>query len=848
MSDDLLRAAPEYFAVDQAGFWRWAEDGDVDVVEWLDGTTIAYLVELKYVLNALTPAGLPPIGAVLLLLAACRNDWRASTAGLGILTGMLQEDPNGHARLVETSRLLDTVRGLTPTDRSSFAAKAGLAALVFENCPQRLDPELSRRIVGLLGEGELRERLCALPPSTPVYPLARDLELLKQCLTGLSTPALQNRVETGVDAVPAPAPITVPKPTPHLLDELAGDAETSGLAQLTRQLMAALQLPRRTGRPSAHPTGGYADIGNRGELDKLLISELALDDLTLAVRLANNEALYIRREEPPAKPTEARIILLDNTIRMWGAPRLLALATALAFTAGAEGERIRQVLQHQLNGFAPADLKSRTGVLAALATLTALPDSGSALVDYDRQSAAEAPACERILITHEQRLSDPGFLQAEQQLATPLHLIATVHRNGRFRLYETGPAGRNLVVEALLDLEEILSGVKRVRPWQLPPEKQRLALQLLSVLRQHRDRLRSPLDRLPGILTLHPLPLRLPVRARKRNTNSCYRLGDGVLTISHTGSLMLKPEALGSRRGAFVVSDRLPPATAFSQRCCFTAGYVFYVATEHKNGIEVTQYTAQSPEPVRQFAVPSTNRPLLHLSIQGEYLILGSQNRVRAVHLGTLQMAGESVGLLADLHFQYGEVWVGNRQLRFNGTVYNQIGAPMPDSFIRSWNHMCSAVAMPDVPLIAPLQAIGMTPAKNALVLKTYKNTFKQFRLTTSAGRWENLPHALPKVLQPIRWYAFQPVPKWQRTGCTLRAASFARGGTAFEDNRGMLHLISDLPELPEITLTLTLDRPAGIWSSSGHCCGDAYFLSDARKAEPEIILRELVQVLERFL
>ena len=54
--------------------------------------------------------------------------------------------------------------------------------------------------------------------------------------------------------------------------------------------MAVTQLPRAVIDPDELPLGGVSDITNRGDWDKLLLSELAHDDLTLTARLANNVA------------------------------------------------------------------------------------------------------------------------------------------------------------------------------------------------------------------------------------------------------------------------------------------------------------------------------------------------------------------------------------------------------------------------------------------------------------------------------------------------------------------------------------------------------------------------------
>jgi hypothetical protein len=70
---DIKALALSYFQKPADYFWRWAENGTV--AEWPHGSTIGYREEVQVVLEALVPTGLPPFGAVLLLLAACADSW-----------------------------------------------------------------------------------------------------------------------------------------------------------------------------------------------------------------------------------------------------------------------------------------------------------------------------------------------------------------------------------------------------------------------------------------------------------------------------------------------------------------------------------------------------------------------------------------------------------------------------------------------------------------------------------------------------------------------------------------------------------------------------------------------------
>jgi hypothetical protein len=139
-------------------------------------------------------------------------------------------------------------------------------------------------------------------------------------------------MQTGLDELPCAAPLELAarKSVRQLLAELENDEELCGLARLARDLMAAISLPRTITDRDTLPLGGVSDIANRGQPDRLLLSEVAHDDLTLAARIALREALYLRREAPLRNPPSRRTILLDAAIRMWGIPRVFATSVALA--------------------------------------------------------------------------------------------------------------------------------------------------------------------------------------------------------------------------------------------------------------------------------------------------------------------------------------------------------------------------------------------------------------------------------------------------------------------------------------------------------------------------------------
>src|SRR5262245_44542666 len=139
-------------------FWRWSEDGEA--IEWEKGATIAFRQEIQSILTHLARGGLPPFGAIVLLLAACRDGWLASPIfrwaeehGLRIPNDWLKELLDG----------LDTIHALPTELRTSLAAKEVLAEVVFEDARHRLTPTEASQIVAALNEGIAAEQLAPDP-------------------------------------------------------------------------------------------------------------------------------------------------------------------------------------------------------------------------------------------------------------------------------------------------------------------------------------------------------------------------------------------------------------------------------------------------------------------------------------------------------------------------------------------------------------------------------------------------------------------------------------------------------------------------------------------------------------
>jgi hypothetical protein len=455
----------QYLALPAAAFWRW--DRDATALAWAQSeTTIAFRSELEQVLRMMLRDGfgLPPLSLVLLVLASTRDSWAdtvqreddslrqfaLSTAGL-------------HERSVtQLQQGLARIAALPVDLRHSIEGKCQLLEFLFETGGACFQGESAERACDMLAVGREALRRQAAPHDAATEDVCRAFPVLLGGLARLDAVKLRLRNDTGLDTLPMPADVTVDvwKAARELVASLSEDEQWGGLARLARALMAVVHLPRPLLEPEDLPLGGFTDIENRGSFDRLLTSELAHDELTLAVRIALGEALYLRRETPPKTPSLARSILLDVGIRMWGMPRLFSTAVALALVATAEHHAAATVYCAKGSLAEEVDLTTRAGLTEQLARLELDIHAGEALPAFLKATERELMRSDRIIVTSVAGAGDPDFLRCLDAHQISNLFLAIVDQQGAFQLLQRGPHGNKLICEAHLDLDRILASPK----------------------------------------------------------------------------------------------------------------------------------------------------------------------------------------------------------------------------------------------------------------------------------------------------------------------------------------------------------------------------------------------------
>lgn len=569
-------AVQDYFHKRCSSLFMWGDHGRE--LTWCDGTTITFHAELSGLIDRLATDGLPEFDYVVVGLAAMRQSWPQITQRLSLTLGEFQtsDDQNviqmislhqgGIRQWTESARRMELLTSFASTPGITTQDGTRLLAEILSNLRSARPPQEISAIAAALRAGLPEECLRSndplaillLPFSVAALRQLRTSRLMRSsvlptflslieavnavadCIFGNSVEELQQWLKTGIAELPNSdvEPVSLPNQSAavrRLLDEISDDNELQGFARLAGQLIAASMLPRTLTEAEEIPAGGVSDITNRGQPDRLLLSELAHDDLTLAVRIALNEALYLRRESPPAPQPTQRPVLIDTSLPMWGLPRLYATAMATAMHVQSDPNLRIQCYRARGAELESADLTSREGVIEQLAVLESSQHPGLALPRFvELAGGQEANFADPVVITTTDVLDCEDFRRRlDSALQTPgapasLWLICA-ERDGRLQVFQRTKQGISLRKQIQLPLEEILS---------------RRAAQTL-----HRGEFAGDL---PAIFGIRSFPLLMSHQVRP---GRIWTWHESVVAASDDGRLMLWTKRyLGARQ----LADNLP--------------------------------------------------------------------------------------------------------------------------------------------------------------------------------------------------------------------------------------------------------------------------------------------------
>ena len=894
-------AALRYLNQPPDSFWQWTDDGGA--IQWVDGSTIIFTAELLTILqhqSAQETRGLPPLEAVILLVAATRENWSHGRTDFSEDSRhrLLVKVLGGKNASQRTKVLaeLDRIHTLDDDVRINLEAKKWLAEYVFRRSV-RTSAVIATEVLRLLGGVE--EAFWIRKQGSPVVAadesLSASFNALYVGLDQITSEKIRLLRDTGIEEIPVvPAEPEFEFPEhdsiKSLIQALHSDQELYGLARAAQQLLSVMSLPRPMLQDQQLEQGGFSDIANRGTLDRLLLSELAYDDLTLAVRVAVNEAMYLRRESPPSKSPRRRVFLLDSGLRMWGVPRFLGTSVALALAGQSQddfGTDANPFTTYSANGaeLQEIDIRRRSGIAKHLKTLRPeLDPSGSfPALENSLTDLEEDP--EVVVITSPEASSDVTFRDKVANMAQQnpgAYFIATVARDGETRLQEMTRSGCKLLKQMRFDLEEVFA---------TPP---------ISKERVSND--------LPAIFGVEPFPLLLSYHFRK--TSRIWPLGtELMLAITRDARLMLSS---GSHRGGVQLMQHIKPADHWwSSRTPVESVWYSIIGNAQTNDFRLLSFNEKDMS-VEQTVLELKECPEAFCGHRENIFFIGKKH---------VSMIDRSTGLTSlNLLELEGKIHRGGRYFTFrknhqssqrwyalanNGLAPVFEHVPVPDNILPQVTQVFDAesvegpVAVLDSgdlyflstesridtahrrPDRVAVDEIG--PAGNEIILRDSIEKFRT-RIDVKTGQLLTLPNVsfgfqqmqqreligrhqlrtrfnsigifkgeilslasnkLPRndialidgdlrlITGPVAdgshsIVSFEKDRSGSAFAFNLKVARWEDGSAAWLDSRGLLHLRSSNQNILELTMTLS-DGVAGGWLSNGRVWGNPFFLDRHR-------------------
>lgn len=869
--------------------WRWEENGRVLV--WKDGTTIAFREEIQLILERMALTGVPPFPIVVCLLAACRDRYLevpsiepASPGGAD-----LKRTLTLRARQLALQQLKEI--GRLPADLiGNPKGKALLVQIVLESqaCVHVVDPSgLLRGFELGLSDHELNA------PEDRFLNVDQVVHSLSQALSRHTPETLRERLRTGLDTLPAAAPaLTLPRSerARRLFTALAEDKEHHGLALIVRDLMAAIRLPNVLSQFDEQAIGGASGLINRGPLDRLLLSELAHDDLTLASRVALNEALYVHREPPAHRPQRSLAVLLDTGLRLWGVPRVLATATGLALLTRWPDDSEARAWSHDGASLNEIDLLNESAMATHLAVLNPALDPTAALPVFSSH-LSKLGEVDVVIITHRETVMNPAF--RSRLLQTPFNrgFLALVDHDGLVQLHALPWSAGRPLAQVQVDLEKLFRlPVKHLSP--SPP---------LIDARETCD--------LPAIFREKPFPLLLPISTKIERTIAD---GQGGICISADRRLF---KWLNPHQGACILLAEIPGG-----RTCWLdvseVGRITLVRGRDGGGqMAVIILPAGATVPlIARFTGPQ--HPL-HVMKERTALLVILHTRIVAVALDTAEVLAETplregmrwlsgryyvdgAGLwfvswdgaqvrwdkiemkssvrVPDLMSVFEREGLGPWMLTRDGRILSPVGTdtmrlkfePGTASLDIGGKEIAVTEVKTKAVHILDLKSLAVRPyskkganaqveiappsrALQARFQAIHAQPGQGLKLLNAKGRWLDVffsnqtlrivASATSAATLQERKLHFESIQTPSRLGCSLKRARWPNGSCAWLDQRGLLHLRSHDASVPELTLVLGMGIELATWTSDGQLSGPVFFTGQSTLQPSDAAAR----VLESF-
>lgn len=433
--------AQYYFQQHKDYFWQWEDDGETIAIP--NGSTIAYRKYAFEVLHFLTPQGIPSWGS--LLLAIIGTNGKTQMEEFFSLKDM-QTNPYG----AEAANFLRVLNDLPDTYKKGKNRLLVFQA-IFKDCHNIMGVKKAKILLSSTPLKEIHVPKVPITSARYVYDFRtiaaldrkfkKPEDIIEQIL---NLPRIDEAIVTENEQAPK---------TADFVAQLIDNDKGFKVGALVKRIWSGLNIPLHSKLPSQQPLGGVSDLTNKGDFDKLLISEFANDDLVLLSRLANDEALYIQREIPPQHQNRQRIILIDTSLKNWGTPKIVAFATMLAI---AKHPKTDIPCEAFVIGSTchPIDITTAQGLIDGLQMLEPVLDASKGLEAFIKASKDQKNQ-EIFVVTSLETLREANMLRAVQDYGAAIAYWIYTDAKGNIDVYKKQQNGKKHLQHLLLPLKDL---------------------------------------------------------------------------------------------------------------------------------------------------------------------------------------------------------------------------------------------------------------------------------------------------------------------------------------------------------------------------------------------------------
>jgi ribosomal protein L7/L12 len=431
----------DYYQSHKNYFWVWEEDAEVLSIS--GGSTIAFREQVAEILIGIGEQGLPPFGSFLLAMVATNktidNSLQFVQDSLIAYITKAQKSNLLNGEIIDEAFTFLKTLSKIPQEYKTGKRRQILLQTIFAQSHNRLNAATSKGIAaGLKTNIHGRSRLLRQKEFTDsvflkdfrvIGLLIRNFPTVQSIIDGMGDlPELEE------SELPLLEDITTENSSyGDFTDELMSNPHTFHTGALIKTIWAGFNIPIFNTHPSEQPLGGVSDLSNKGNFDKLLVSEFANDDIVFMNRIANSEALYLHREMPPVKDKLHRTILIDISLKNWGTPKILAYASyiAIAKHPKALSESKAFVVG---NNFAPVSCNAIAEVIDGLQKVDAGLHAGKGLAAF-LEANKQDQQLEIFYITTANALKYPEVQQQLAMYSAAFKYIITTDAAGEIDFY-----------------------------------------------------------------------------------------------------------------------------------------------------------------------------------------------------------------------------------------------------------------------------------------------------------------------------------------------------------------------------------------------------------------------------